>query len=158
MGRKLFKKGDFVLVIGKVEEILLKAAIGDLPLELTFRKKLPANVKKFNKIVIGKIMDTIDEDFLSGLFEGRLFSEKGSNKIKNIENKGKSKGKKLFNILEPLTLEEIRSYSKLKKIKFNQKERKNQGKEFLDRLKNYSELKYNIYKNIKELRTIHSKD
>ena len=34
------KKGDYVLVVGKLEEVLLKAAVGDLPLNISIKDKV----------------------------------------------------------------------------------------------------------------------
>ena len=153
LGRKLFKKCDSVLVVGEVEKELLKKAVGDLPLDLTFSNELPPSIKNFDHIVVGVNMDQIDETFLTGLFEGKLQLEN-----RGIELKKNSEQENMFNILEPLTEDEVKLYSKIKKIKLNLKARKNLGREFLDRLKEFNEIKYNVYKNIKELRNLCSGD
>lgn len=136
LGRKLFKRNNKVLVIGKLEKELLEKAVRGMPLKITSRKKLPAKVEEFDWIVIGKTMDDFTEEFLSSLFKGRIFL-------------GKMK-KKFFNILEVLTDEEAKQYAKLKRIRFKVKKKE----EFLDTLKEFKEVKYNLYKNVKELRKI----
>ncbi len=136
LGRKLFKKGDSVLVVGEVEECLLKAAVKNLPLNITVgRQHLKG---KFDKIVVGRTMDEVDEEFLSQVFEGKIMVKEG----------------KFFNILEPLSEEEVILYTQIKEVKFDRERLKNEGERFLNGLRQFKEIKYNVYKNIKELRTI----
>jgi len=135
LGRKLFKKGGKVLVIGGVEKVLLEKAVGGMPLKITFRKKLPKLVKEFDYVVVGKTMDAIDEEFLTGLLKGKLVL-------------GKMK-KKFFNVLEVLTNEEAKKYARMNGIDFKVK-----GEKALKVLENFKEIKYNLYKNIKELRDV----
>jgi hypothetical protein len=136
LGRKMFKKGDKILVIGGVEKVLLEKAIGGLPLKITFRKRLPKEIKVFDYVVTGKTMDEIDEKFLRGLMKGRLVL-------------GKVK-KKFFNITEVLTDEEIKRYAELNNVAFKVRKKKR----ILDGLKSFKEIKYNLYKNIKNLRNV----
>ncbi len=136
LGRKLFKKNSNILVIGDLENVLLKKVIKDLPVKITFKKKLPKEIKGFDWVIIGKTLDDVGEKFLTGLFKGKLLV-------------GKTK-KKIFNLLEPLTLDEVTLYAKLNKIKF--KIKKQVG--LLEKLKEYKELKYNLHKNIKELKKV----
>ncbi len=139
LGRKLFKKGDYVLVVGKLEEVLLKAAVGDLPLNISIKDKVGKfKSEKYDKIVVGVVMDEIEEKFLSELFSGKM-------------NLGKNE---FFNILEPLTREEVKLYCKVKGLAFDLDREKSLGGEFLNKLKEFKEIKYNIYKNIKELRAL----
>ena len=136
LSRRLFKRNDKILVIGEVERVLLERAVKGLPLKITSRKRLPKEVKGFNWVIVGKTMDEVIEEFLEGLTKGKLIL-------------GKMK-KKFFNILEPLTDEEVRQYARLKKIKFEVKEKKR----VLDRLKEFKEIKYNLYNNVRNLRLI----
>ncbi len=138
LSRKLFKGNDRVLAVGELEKELLERAVGGMPLKIDLREKLPADIKGFDWIVVGKTMDKVNEDFLSSLFKGKVILRKMK--------------KKFFNILEVLTDKEVLQYAKLRKIKFkiNKKER------FTDALKEFKEVKYNLYKNVKELRKIKS--
>jgi hypothetical protein len=143
LGRSLFKKNDYVLVIGEIEKSLLETSVKGMPIKITLRKRLPLDLKKYNHIIIGKTMDQLDEDFLSDLFNGKL--------------KFKSNFKKMFNILEPITNKELVGYCKIKNMDFKVKENDGLGKKFLTKLKQFEEIKYNLYKNIKELRTVKEK-
>lgn len=136
LGRKLFKKNDKILVVGEIEGFLLVKAIKDLPVKLTFRKKIPKNTNNFDWLVVGNAMDEINKNFLEELFKGKLKLSKPKRKI--------------VNLLESLTEEEIKLYAKLRKISYSGKK----SKGLLEKLKNYKELKYNLYKNIKELRKL----
>ena len=111
--QRLFKKGDRILVIGEVEKVLLEGAVKGMPLEMVFRKRLPRETKKFDYVVMGNAMDGICEEFLSNLFKGRL--------------KVKKEKLNVFNILEPLTEEEVKSYAEIKGIKFKFRKRKKFG-------------------------------
>lgn len=135
LGRRRFKKGDKVLVIGEVEKILLEKAVGGLPLKIAFKTKLPAKIKEFDWILVGKTMDEINREFLEGLFKGKL---------------EKDKQKKFFNLLEPLTEKEIKKYAEIRKIRFEGGRNKTKG--FLEGLNKFQEIKYNLYRNVKELR------
>ena len=128
LGRKMFKRGDKVLVVGLIEEHLLRVAVKELPIEITMRKKLPVSVKGFDWVVYGKAMDEVNAEFILGLEEGKL--ELGGGK------------RKFFNILEVLTSEEISRYCSLKKIKYLRKEVAS------------SEFSYNLHRNIKDLRLL----
>ncbi|MFH1682437.1 MAG: hypothetical protein ABIA37_01445 [Candidatus Woesearchaeota archaeon] len=137
LGRRLFKKDDQVLVVGEVERELLESAVKEMPLQIVAKKKLPKKVKGVDFIVIGKTLDELDGEFLKDLFQGRIgISKKAEEKIK------------MFNILEPLTDEEVKIYAGIKKIKVEIKDRKEPLKLFEE----YKELKYNLYNTIKELR------
>jgi len=129
LGRNLFKKGNKVLVVGEVEKRLLVQAIGEMPLKLKFVKKIPEQAAGFDFIVYGKTMDKINSEFLDSLEKGKLVLGMGK--------------KKFFNILEVLTAEEVEKYAELKKLKWKSRMKSKQG-----------EMKYNLYKNIKELRLL----
>ncbi len=134
--QRLFKRNDKILVVGEVERVLLERAIKGMPLKITSRKRLPKEVKGFNWVVIGKTMDEVIEEFLERLFKGKLVLEKMK--------------KRFFNILEVLTDEEVKQYARLKGIKFVVKEKKR----VLDKLKEFKEIKYNLYKNVRKLREV----
>lgn len=136
LGRRLFKRNDKVLVVGEVEKVLLEKAVKEMPLRITFKKKLPNEAKGYNWIVIGKTMDNINEEFLEGLMKGKSVL-------------GKMK-RGFFNILEVLTDEEAKKYAELKRIKFKVREKKR----CLDKWEEFKEIEYNLYKNIKGLREI----
>ncbi|MBR9683626.1 hypothetical protein GOV03_03740 [Candidatus Woesearchaeota archaeon] len=135
LGRRMFKKDDKILVIGELEKVLLENAVKGMPLKIVSRKKLPKLIQGFDYIVVGRTMDEVGGEFLGGLMKGKLIL--GGMK------------KKFFNILEVLTDEEAEQYAKLKDIKFKVLGEKG----FLDTL-GLKELKYNLYKNIKELRKL----
>ena len=132
LGRSRFKRNDSVLVIGEVEKELLLMAVQGMPLESTYKQKLPNKINS-KHVVVGKTMDNLCSSFLDNMFDGELNLQKI----------------KFFNITEPLTDDELKKYAKLKKIKLELKTKKNP---FLDKLKKFPEVKYNLYKNIKELR------
>lgn len=134
LGRKRFKKNDKVLIVGELERVLLERAVNGMPLKITFGKRLSKNIAGFDCVVVGKTMDDINEEFLEGLLKGKLVLAK-------LE-------KKFFNILEPLTDEEVKKYAELKRIKFEI----GKGKKFLNGLKELKEIKYNLYKSVKRLR------
>ena len=136
LGRRLFKKGDRVLVVGEVEKILLERAVGGMPLEVVSRKRLPKSVKEFNCVVVGKTMDKVCGRFLERLFLGKF-------------DLGKLEEKKFFNILEPLSDEEVKEYAKIKKIKFVVRKGR---RSYFSELGNFEESKYNLYKNIRLMR------
>jgi hypothetical protein len=175
LSRKLFKRKDKVLAVGELEGELLERAVGGMPLDIVFRKRLPKKISGsrktkfsgtprkqssptgFDWIVTGKTMDYVDEEFLSSLFNGKLKSMKIGEKVFNMlgekispSHKNIRKKPNVFNIFEVLTDEEVSQYAKLRKIKFKAKN----GKRFLDSFKKFKEVKYNLYKNVKELRKL----
>ncbi|MBT4650892.1 hypothetical protein HOC13_00010 [Candidatus Woesearchaeota archaeon] len=138
LGRKLFKKGDKILVVGDLVEHLLKRAIKDLPVKIEKKKRLPKDVKKFKWVVIGKTLDELCENFLLGLFKGELDL--------------RVPAKKFVNILEPITKEELKKYSQIKKVEYKEEKDNEKIGKFFKGLSKHKEIKYNLYKNIKELR------
>ena len=125
------------MVIGEVEKRLLENAVKGMPLQIKAGKSLPKERERFDFIVIGKTLDEVNREFLQDLFQGKL-------------NLGRAdQGKfSLFNILEPLTDQEVSMYCRINKIKTGIEEKK----EILKLFDEYQELKYNIYNTIKELR------
>src|SRR3989339_1308543 len=97
LGRNLFKPNDTILVLGKLEYYFLSQVIKGMPLQITFKSKLPSDLTAFKHIILGKTLDQLDEDFLSGLFDGKLSLP--------------TENKPFFNILAPLTDEEIDKYA-----------------------------------------------
>ena len=132
LGRSRFKRNDAILVIGEVERELLVTSVRGMPLNLTFKSKLPKELK-FKQVIVGQSMDSVCSIFLDGLFAGKF------NLAKN----------KFFNITEPLTNDEVQKYARLKGIKWKVETQTNP---FLEKLKKFPEIKYNLYRNIKELR------
>jgi len=132
-----FKKNDSLLVIGTLEHYLLTKSLQGLPVNITARKKVPPNTAKFKRLIIGKTMDQTNEEVLTALFQGKITKQKKS---------------KFFNILEPLTDQEVLQYAKLKKIPFSIKKRSNSGRKLLTSLAEFKEIKYNLSKNIKKLK------
>ena len=131
LGRSRFKRNDSILVIGEVERELLETSVQGMPLKVTFRRKLPQELK-FKHVIIGNSMDSVCSSFLDGLFAGKL----------------KLTQSKFFNITEPLTNDELKKYTQFKGIKL----KVTLPNTFLDKLRKFPEIKYNLYKNIKELR------
>lgn len=169
LGRERLGKGERVLVVGELEKVLLEKAVKGMPLRVTFRKRMPKDTKGYERVVYGRTMDEVEEEFLEGLFEGKL------------RKRGKGK---VFNILEPLTEEEAKKYAKLRGVEFTGerrregkggergkgrkeggkrrgkenegkgrgKEKNGKGRNFLEGLKEFKELRYNLLKNVREIR------
>ena len=98
---------------------------------------MPADVSKFDKIVVDLTMDDVDAEFLSGFF--------GENFKVDVD-------KKIVKILSVITDEEAVRFAKIKGLDF--KVRKGDGviKDFLKKISlKHPEIRYNLLKNVGEI-------
>lgn len=137
---RVFVKGDKVLVAGELAEYFLRKSVKDLPLEIFVRKKMPADVSGYDKIVLGMTMDDINSGFLADIF-GKDFK---------IE-----KSEKIVNILQSITDEEAVRFAEIKGLDFSVSEKNQVIKDFLKKVsRKHAEIRYNLLKNIKEVERI----
>ncbi len=102
---KLFSKGDKILVQGDLAELVLKDIIKGLPVKIFKRKAVNKEFikkNKIDKIVVNWTMDDEIINFLKNFFDG----------------KKEKKDKKVVKLLKVVSDEDLKNFSKIKKIKF----------------------------------------
>ncbi|MBW2978433.1 hypothetical protein KY331_06320 [Candidatus Woesearchaeota archaeon] len=129
---KSFSSGDRILVIGEVAKYLVKSITKDMNVKLVS--------KNYNKKIIEWTLDDELNQFVKGMFEG-----KGRRKEE----------KKVIKILKNVTDEEVKLFAKIKGLKFKPNKKDKAIQKFLDSVQaKYPNAKYNLLRNVSELRTI----
>lgn len=137
----LFKKGEKVLVFGKLTEIFLKKAVEGLPLAVKTDKNYTKDMfdKKFfyDKIIIPWTADDESELFYEEITKPRL----------NLKNIGQNN--KIIKLFKPILDEELVKAAKILKIKFKPKKR---NKELEKIQKKFSSAKFGLVKSAEEFK------
>jgi hypothetical protein len=123
---KLFKRNDGLVVKDAIDRYF----ISNLDLPVNF-------VKKGKKVVLWSMDDEVNE-FVSGLFSGK--------KVKKTKD---------IRLLKVVTDKELLLFAKIKGLKFKANKKNNDVQKFLDAIeKKHGNIKYNLLKNIEELKKI----
>jgi|GEM_PF-4369201 len=136
---RVFSKNEAVLIVGDLAEYFFDLIMKGFPIKKIKRKRIPANISKFDKIVVESTMDDVDAGFLAGFF--------GKGLIK--------KDKKIIRILQSITNEEALRFAKIKKINFKLSDKDEVIKKFLKEMsEKHPEIRFNLLKNVKEVERI----
>jgi len=129
---KSFGVGDKILVLGGVAKYLVKSITKDMNIKIVS--------KNYNKKVIEWTLDDELNQFVKKMFEGK---------------KQKKEDKKVVKILKNVTDEDVKLFAKIKGLKFKPNKKDEAIQKFLNSVQvKYPNAKYNLLRNISELRKI----
>ena len=127
-----FSVNDKVLVLGDVARYLVKSITKDMNVKIVS--------KNYNKKVIEWTLDDELNQFAKELFEGKSYTKEE---------------KKVIKILKNVTDDEVKLFAKINGLKFKPNKKDISIQKFLDNVQDkYPNAKYNLLRNISELRKI----